>query len=512
MEDGTKICTECGEDLQKPEECPAEETVLTEETAPVAEETAPVAEEAAPAQVKTVYVEVPQTKVNVWMYVAITACCALGVLLGFLIWQGMRPDTGTETTAPTVNQFETPSTDAASDIPTAEELGITIEGFMDRAAYCVDDETAAANADEAVVTFGDYKLTNSQLQVYYRNCYVGFVTEVTDGGGDVLTDYGLDISKPLNEQYVLESEVSWEQYFLHEAIVTWKQYACVNAMADIEDYQLDDEYLQAIEEEMASLEEQAVTDGFADGEALVKERMGVNCSVADYREYIEFTTRANAYSKYFDSNYVPTEEDVNEFYELNIDYYTYYGITKEAGKGVSVRHILLQPGEVDTSTGLPNATDEQWEECRVETEELYAQWQAGQATEESFAELAKEHSTDGGSATNGGLYEDVLSGQMVENFDAWLFDASRKPGDTGIVKTEYGYHIMYYVALSEQDAWYTTAYNDAISYSYGFNEAFGVKMEELVMTTALDKIAVLDLAQETTQQDAADTTDPTSAE
>ena len=38
------------------------------------------------------------------------------------------------------------------------------------------------------------------------------------------------------------------------------------------------------------------------------------------------------------------------------------------------------------------------------------------------------------------LYSKVL----VAEFDAWCFDTSRKVGDTGIVKTTYGYHVMFY--------------------------------------------------------------------
>jgi hypothetical protein len=34
---------------------------------------------------------------------------------------------------------------------------------------------------------------------------------------------------------------------------------------------------------------------------------------------------------------------------------------------------------------------------------------------------------------------------MVEPFEAWCFDESRQYGDTGLVKTTYGYHVMYYV-------------------------------------------------------------------
>ena len=38
---------------------------------------------------------------------------------------------------------------------------------------------------------------------------------------------------------------------------------------------------------------------------------------------------------------------------------------------------------------------------------------------------------------------------MVDAFENWCFDASRATGDTGIVETEYGYHVMYFVGNSE---------------------------------------------------------------
>ena len=34
---------------------------------------------------------------------------------------------------------------------------------------------------------------------------------------------------------------------------------------------------------------------------------------------------------------------------------------------------------------------------------------------------------------------------MVTAFNDWCFDASRKAGDTGVVETNYGYHVMYFV-------------------------------------------------------------------
>ena len=125
--------------------------------------------------------------------------------------------------------------------------------------------------------------------------------------------------------------------------------------------------------------------------------------------------------------------------------YTYYGTSMGSvvvvfhGKerddfhAVDVRHILVD--------------DE------AQANELLAQYLAGEQTEDAFAALATEHSTDTGSAENGGLYTGVYPGQMVAAFNDWCFDASRQSGDTGIVATDYGYHVMYFVGSEDYPYW-----------------------------------------------------------
>ena len=113
----------------------------------------------------------------------------------------------------------------------------------------------------------------------------------------------------------------------------------------------------------------------------------------------------------------------------------------------SVRHILIQPegGSMD-QTGFVTYTEEAWADCLAKAEDVLNQWKTGEATEESFIELVGLYSFDGGSSASGGLYTDVWSGgNYVEPFTTWSIDPSRQTGDTGIVKTDYGYHIMYFV-------------------------------------------------------------------
>ena len=115
---------------------------------------------------------------------------------------------------------------------------------------------------------------------------------------------------------------------------------------------------------------------------------------------------------------------------------------------VNVRHILVSfEGDAQEDGTY---SEEVREAARASAEEILNEWKSGDATEDSFAALANEKSTDTGSNTNGGLYEDVYPGQMVTAFNDWCFDSARKSGDTGIVETTYGYHVMYYVGTTGQ--------------------------------------------------------------
>ena len=151
----------------------------------------------------------------------------------------------------------------------------------------------------------------------------------------------------------------------------------------------------------------------------------------------------------------------------------------------NVRHILVK-AEADADG---NYTDEAKAAAKARAEEILAEYEAGEKTEESFAALAEQYSEDSGSNTNGGLYENIAKGQMVSEFDAFCFD-SHKAGDTGIVYGESGsyagYHVMYYVgegdlysnviaenALRSSDV---SAWMDELTAPYSPVEKFWIKL------------------------------------
>ena len=177
-----------------------------------------------------------------------------------------------------------------------------------------------------------------------------------------------------------------------------------------------------------------------------------------------------------------TDEDGNEKTTVN-GYYVvmFQGSTDNNYPLANVRHILAayEGGSYDSSTGLTTYTDEEKAAAKAAAEEILAQWEAGEASEESFAALANEKSADS-DGTDGGLYEDVYPGQMVTNFNDWCFDEAREHGNTGIVESEFGYHVMFYSGDSE------TSYRDYMIDSKlrneDANEWYTALIEAMTMT------------------------------
>ncbi len=124
---------------------------------------------------------------------------------------------------------------------------------------------------------------------------------------------------------------------------------------------------------------------------------------------------------------------------------------------VNVRHILIAPETDDENTAATDASAEQWAAALEKAQSILDEFKAEGGTEEDFAALASQNSTDTGSSTNGGLYENVVPGQMVDTFNNWCFEDGRNAGDTAIVQTQYGYQIMCFAGQTGMPVWQYTA-------------------------------------------------------
>ncbi len=125
-------------------------------------------------------------------------------------------------------------------------------------------------------------------------------------------------------------------------------------------------------------------------------------------------------------------------------YYNEHQQEFKTPEAVKARHILKR---------LPdNATDEQKTAVKAEAEKLLGTVKAAIAEGEDFAELAKEHSEDAGSAPQGGALRGnnpdlppgdyFARGDMVQSFEKAAFD-ELAPGEVSdLVESRFGYHII----------------------------------------------------------------------
>ena len=453
LPEGETLCPACGKEQELAEETTAEiaEEVVAEVT-PVAEETVEEAESEDAAEDGETAKASPKKLSTAIIAIVLVA----GILIGLLM--GGMGGTGTAGTEPTT----------APTTPTVQETEPVVipsdgnpESSMCKVSYTVSAEDAAAARDRVVAVMENKDLTNSELQAYYWMEVSLFLQEY----GSYASYIGLDPYSPLDKQLTQMSEqpMSWQQFFMDSAIHSWKTYQSLALEAENAGYVLPAELQAQLDQLPEELENTAKQQGMTLDEMVVRS-MGPGVKLEDYLNYM--ATYYLGMSYYSDScdQIAPTDAEIEAYFEKNKDS---YGDIDMNEKYVDVRHVLLRPEGGETGEdGYPVFTDEAWAACLQKAEDIYNKWQEGDKSEESFAVLANEN-TDDNNDTNldgqpdGGLYEGVYQGRMVPEFDAWCFDESRQIGDHDLVKTVYGYHIMFF--CGSEKVWYTTAKNDLIS-------------------------------------------------
>ena len=305
-----------------------------------------------------------------------------------------------------------------------------------KGTYTVSDEEVVKEQETVVATMGDLKLTNSLLQVYYWNLFY-------NSYANYVNSYGLDLSVPLDSQ-LSPNETTWQQSMLSMAIDNWRTDAALAKLAKENNVKLDAEAQAELDNMKADMEAQAKSNNFDSAEAMLQQSLGKGCTLEAYMEYVDLYYHAAAYYASEVEKIVVTDQDKEDFFKEYTDLFEQQGVDKNT-RWVSVRHILIQPEGCTFNANRHVVADEQqWESCRAEAQKILDDWLANDGTEEGFGELAKELTADS-NGSSGGLYEKVSEGQMVQTFNDWCFDEARVYGDSGLVKTEFGYHIMFFV-------------------------------------------------------------------
>lgn len=473
LDEGVTLCPVCGCD-NAPEEDTVAQVPANDEVPPMEEaivEEEPKTEESpetpevpeAPASEKTEIKEGKLTpgKIALLVALAVAAIAVIAALVVSSFSGGQRVESPSGDPTATSSSESTGTEDDTETTETTEATIPADTGLNDttcKGSYTVSDEELLEQADTVVATLGDAQLTNSQLQVYYWMQFYDFMNNY----GSYASLFGLDYTQPLDTQLSPDGVQTWQQYFLNAAVNLWHSYSALSMDAEEANYQMEADLADYLENLPQTLEDNAAAAGFESANAMVQADMGAGATLDGYIQYMNDYYLGYLYYNSLVEAIELTDQEIEDYYTENEATFVENGVEKTEDVYVAVRHVLISPeGGTTGEDGTVTYSDEEWETARATAQSLLEQWAAGEATEEAFAQLANEHSMDTGSNTNGGLYENVAVGQMVEPFENWCFDESRKYGDSGLVQTDYGYHIMFFV--DSEPIWFAEAREELLT-------------------------------------------------
>ncbi len=340
-------------------------------------------------------------------------------------------------------------------IATVERYLVLAEGALANGMTLTDEDKAAI--DETVADIKKDAIENGygSLNNYFAAMYGNGIKEKDVRVAMELETLALNYQDKLYDSYEFDKddytkycEDNLDKFYTAQYVYyTVEDEASAKKLSEATTYE---EFITLVEEYAIAA---AKADTTKDQAEEVDEEEIKKAVAEDLSENTKTVTFAN--EKTLDQWVFNVAREVNDTF---VDNLTVYMLLKTSSRDEAmtrnVRHILVDTEE------KANALLDEWKK---------------DPTVENFTKLVEENSADTGSITTGGLYENVYAGAMITEFNDWLFDEERVENDSAVVKTDYGYHVMWYVGLSDLATWEVKADEYLISEAY---DADYKKLEE----------------------------------
>ena len=352
----------------------------------------------------------------------------------------------------------------------AKENGITL---TEKQKKSIDDrvesyKTAASEENVALDdyiadVFGEYT-TEESIRTYFERFYLSTT---------YLGKYTLDFN-PTDDEINEFYEANKKDYYQISFSFLGFNYDTTSDETKAESEKIIKDYMSKITDRQSMIDLvpevykdyiQQEVETYMQYDSTLSEEDATKQAVANYEASIDYT---------LNSGNMPFSDEINNWlldenepegtvkYDINEDTGYAYIILKTqqpvhtSDEIYSVRHILVMP-ETDREdaeqdeNGNTVYNDEEWAAAEKKAQSIYDEYNNGEKSEKAFAALAEKYSDDTASTSAGlaelygGLCENISLGAMVSEFEEWSTADSNKYGDTGIVKSQYGYHIMFFM-------------------------------------------------------------------
>ncbi len=345
-------------------------------------------------------------------------------------------------------------------------MAIILVAFLGSIVYNRLDETGFFARHDTVLEVNDHDINAVELNYFYidaiSNQYNAWYSEYQNSTPYMLTMYGLDIYKPLNQSYYdTEGKVTWADMFANQAVQDAIEIYTLYDAAKAEGHKLTEEEKQNVEEILHNIEHSAIDGGFASLGEYLTYMYGNGARKSSYRDYLNVLALANSYRNahaealsYGEADYTAyLAEHPNDYSNFS---YTVYQLRVSD---------FYQGGTKDEATGTTTYSDEEKAAaeaaCKAATDSIAAAKPTNaEGLNAAIASLsiyqnASSEGSEGSSVPTATVNEDVAFAYLSTYYKDWLGDASRKSGDFTIVPitekaedgTDTGKVIGYYAVI-----------------------------------------------------------------
>ena len=274
----------------------------------------------------------------------------------------------------------------------------------------------------------NYEITGSMYAYFFLEIGSAYVSSITQ---EELDERGFDEDKLLKDQKY-DKDRTWYEYIGEYVNEELENLLIMCESATEAGITLTDEDYAYINDQMTGKRTQVVLQYQTDYETYLSGRYFGYVNEEDVIKVLLMETLASKYDAYMDGliNERMTQERIDAHIEtMNFENGKDETVTRNLG------HILSSYMNLDE--------DQAYENMRTALQ----RFEAAGKTEEAFAAIWKEFSDDANM-----VYENLRAGEMVEVIDSWLYAEERAVGDIGILSSDDGCHLVYY--MSEGDLGY----------------------------------------------------------
>ena len=254
-------------------------------------------------------------------------------------------------------------------------------------------------------------ITQAEYNFFYVTAYTEFSTYAYAGYYPATYSGFLDLEADC--EYLADEGGKWGDFLDTQVKREIQKVYIMNDLAQDVGLALTEEDLESMDATVEMIENEAQANSI-EADRYLAQHYGEDMSIALFTQIMEKNFLANSYYDYYLSNYEFDEDEVML---------------------PTVRHILF-PAERE-------AAEDEIAEARSLAEDVMSE-----VSEYQDMVLVGDRETTAERAAESAEYT-VQLGQLVQELDDWCFDSEREEGDLDIIQTRFGFHVVYFVGMTE---------------------------------------------------------------